>query len=666
VTGSTQVSEFGTPFPTTLGAFDTSPNGFYDVFVAKLNPAGSALAYSTFLGGGDYDEGFGIAVDASGAAYVTGRTINQTYPTTPGAFDTTFNGSADFDDAFVTKLSPDGSALVYSTFFGGTGVDFQGTGYDNGSSIAVDASGAAYIAGLTSSLDLPTTAGAYDTAVNGKFDAFVAKFEPSGAMLAYSTYLGGGEDDYATALAVDALGQAYVTGESASGDYPTTAGAVDTSLGGERDAVVTKLSAAGDALAYSTFLGGGGRDSGTGIAVDASSAYVTGYTGSLDYPVVNGVASAVRDKEDVFATKLSSSGAGLTYSAVVGGIAGEGRMGGADAIAVDSAGASYVTGSTELLNFSLGLGAARGGSGDLDAFVAKLSPDGSSLVYATFIGGGSEDRAFDVAVHTDGVASIVGRTRSRDFPTTLGAYATMPDFLNARAFAAKLSADGTELTYSTYVGGENSSGSSNYGIAVDAAGAAYVLADTSGGHPTTPGAYDTTANGDHDLSITKLNADGSALLYSTYLGGSNADYGSDIALDTSGAVYVTGYVGSTDYPTTPGAYDTTASTTYETVVTKLNPDGGSLGYSTYLGESGSDLGHGITVDSSGLAYVTGQTSSVDFPTTPGAFDTQLDSGDVFLTKVSADGASLVFSTLLGGGGNESGYGVAVDAGGVVT
>src|SRR5882762_8523809 len=239
-------------FPTTAGAFQTTFGGGtnFDTFVTKLNPTGSALVYSTYLGGSGSDAGRKIAVDAAGNAYVVGQTSSSNFPTTTGAFQTSFGGG--YSDAFLTKLNSTGSALVYSTYLGGTGED-------DGSGISVDADGNAYVAGFTASADFPATAGAFQTTFGGGYgDAFVAKLDPTGSALIYSTYLGGTDSDAAgnPGLAVDASGNAYVTGETASTDFPTTAGAFQTTLSGYQNAFVTKLDPSGSALVYSTYLGG--------------------------------------------------------------------------------------------------------------------------------------------------------------------------------------------------------------------------------------------------------------------------------------------------------------------------------------------------------------------------------------------------------------------------
>ncbi len=230
VTGYTNSSNF----PTTPGAFDPTYNGSSDAFVVKLNPSGSGLLYATFLGGSDGDYGEAIAVDGSGAAYVTGHTFSSNFPTTPGAFDTTHNGGE--EDAFVVRLSPSGSGLTYATFLGGSDWDY-------GEAIAVDGSGAAYVTGYTESSDFPTTPGAFDRTHNGYADAFVVMLNASGSSLTYATFLGGSSKDWSHAIAVDGSGAAYVTGYTESSDFPTTSGAFDTTYnGGSVDTFVVKFS----------------------------------------------------------------------------------------------------------------------------------------------------------------------------------------------------------------------------------------------------------------------------------------------------------------------------------------------------------------------------------------------------------------------------------------
>ena len=263
VTGSTTSTNFPTATP-----LQATNAGGDDAFVTKLNAAGTSLLYSTWLGGSSNDIGTSIAVDATGQTYVTGVTSSTNFPTT-SPFQATFAGS---QDAFVTKLSATGTSLLYSTYLGGSGSD-------NGTSIAVDATGQAYVTGMTDSTNFPT-ANPIQATFAGSEDAFVTKLNAAGASLLYSTYLGG---DQGFGIAVDTAGQAYVTGPT---DFPTATPLQATKAGG-RDAFVTKLNAAGASLLYSTYLGGNGFDEGRGIAVEATGqAYVTGRTGSTDFPTV--------------------------------------------------------------------------------------------------------------------------------------------------------------------------------------------------------------------------------------------------------------------------------------------------------------------------------------------------------------------------------------------
>jgi hypothetical protein len=333
--------------------------------VTKLNATGTALVYSTYIGGSGGEDGFGIAVDTSGNAYVTGRTFSTDYPVTPGAFQTTHGGGG-WTDVFVTKLNATGTALLYSTYIGGI--------YDDeGNGIAVDGSGNAYVTGRTSSTNYPVTPGAFQRTNGGWWDVFVTKLNATGTALVYSTYLGGSGWDHGTAIAVDGSGNAYVTGFTGSTDYDVTPGAFQTTNGGWRDVFVTKLNGAGTALVYSTYIGGIYDDEGNGIAVDGSgNAYVTGFTGSTDYDVTPGAFQTTKGGyEDVFVTKLNATGTALVYSTYIGGDAEDRGY----AIAVDGSGNAYVTGYTSSTNYPVTPGAfqtTNGGGGWADVFVTKV------------------------------------------------------------------------------------------------------------------------------------------------------------------------------------------------------------------------------------------------------------------------------------------------------
>jgi len=413
VTGITGSSDF----PTTAGSFQKSRVFDFDAFVAKLNAAGSALIYSTYLGGNGNDQSFGIAIDSSGNTYLTGSTSSTDFPTTSGAFQTTCgtdgncNGGA--ADAFITKLNATGSALVYSTYLGGPGVDF-------GNSIAVDSSTNAYVTGFASP-SFPTTPGAFLTSGPG---VYVAKLNPMGSALAYSTFLGPGTG---RGLALDSSDNAYVTGVTTSTAFPVVspfqAACVIDSFGRCQDAFVSKLNATGSALVYSTYLGGNHDDFGFAIAVDAAgNAYATGWTASTDFPVTPGAfQTSSRGDLDIYVTKFDPSGSALVYSTYLGGSQREQDP----SIALDLSGNAYVTGSTTSVDFPTAnpiqstCGSCLSGisSGLFDAFVTKLNATGSGLIYSTFIGGNNDDRGNSIAVDSSENAYVTGQALSLDFPT---------------------------------------------------------------------------------------------------------------------------------------------------------------------------------------------------------------------------------------------------------
>ena len=445
VVGTTQSPNF----PTTAGAFRRtgSASNSLDIFVSKLNPTGTALVYSTFIGGTNFDSGRAIAIDAAGNAYVTGQTKSSNFPTTAGAFDRTFNVDTcprcgiDQEDAFVLKLNAAGSGLVYSTFLGGFDLD-------DGLGIAVDTSGNAYVTGETGSVNFPTTPGAFRTTKIGAFDAFVTKLNAAGSALVYSTYLGGTAVDYGSRVAVDAAGNAYVMGPTSSADFPTTPGAFDTTANGAFDVFVTKLNSTGSALIYSTYLGGTDFDSGGGLAIDsAGNAYVSGGTGSFDFPTTPGAFDTLPggpNASDAFITKLNPTGSALVYSTVLGGTASEG----ANAIALDGSGNVWVTGGSSSADFPVIVGAVDSSfNGTADVFISELSANGSTLLYSTYLGGTQSEAGNDLALDSAGNVYVTGHTYSLDFPTTAGAFDTVfngdPSIFWGDGFVAKLGAVST-------------------------------------------------------------------------------------------------------------------------------------------------------------------------------------------------------------------------------
>jgi hypothetical protein len=434
VTGLT----FSPNFPTTAGSYDPTPNaGGQDAFVTKLDATGSMLVYSTYLGGSDFDQGSGIALDSATNAYVTGRTHSIDFPTTAGGFDRSFNGGG---DAFVTKLDPSGSMLVYSTYIGGS--DF-----DHGFGIGVDAADNASVTGQTLSLNFPTTPGSFDTSANGGGDAFVTKLDAAGAMLAYSTYLGGGSTDFGFAIAVDASGHAHITGRTESIDFPTTPASFDTTANGSADGFVTKVNPVGSApLLYSTYLGGSGFDQGFGLAIDTSgNAVVTGFTQSVNFPTTAGsFDTTFNGSSDAFVTKVDPIGsAPLLYSTYLGGSDGDFGLD----VTVDAMGNAHVTGQTSSVDFPTTADAVDTMlNGPTDAFVTKVNSAGSApLVSSTYLGGTAFDRGSGIAVDPSGNTYIAGLTSSADFPVTAGAYDTTYNG-NSDVFVTKIGFVGAPAT----------------------------------------------------------------------------------------------------------------------------------------------------------------------------------------------------------------------------
>ncbi len=425
-------------------------------------------------------------------------------------------------------------------------------------------------------------------------------------------------------------------------------------------------------LVYSTFLGGSLNNVGLGIAVDSSgSAYVTGQTESTDFPVTLGAFHRTLKSAggNAFVSKLTPSGTSLAYSTYLGG---SGAMGDeAIGIAVDSSGSAYVTGQTHSTDFPVTTGAFQRSlkSASGNAFVSKLTPTGTSLAYSTYLGGsstiGSGDAGFGIAVDGSGSAYVTGVTMSRDFPIK-GAFQTGLKASIGNAFVTKLTPTGMALVYSTYLGGTVQDFGT--GIAVDASGSAYLAGATLSRDFPTHNPFQLSRPGAEHAFVTKLTRTGAALMYSTYLGGTSKDASNGIALDASGSAYVTGFTTSSDFPTTPGAFQISLKSSQNAFVTKLTPTGTAPMYSTYLGGSGQDAGNAIAVDCLGAIYLTGNTTSSDFPVTVDAFQTSLKGGgnDVFVTRLrpfvtAPSAAELSYSTYLGGSRDNEGAAIAVDS-----
>jgi photosystem II stability/assembly factor-like uncharacterized protein len=736
---------YSTDFPT-AGALQPTAPSTPNAFVTKINASGTALIYSTYLGGSGDDYGYGIAVDASGNAYVIGTTYSDNFPTA-NPIQAHLNGLA--SDLFVTKLNPAGTALVYSTYLGGTS-------YEDGRSIAVDANGNAYIAGRTRSSDFPTLNPAQPVYGGYLYDAFAAKLNPAGSALIYSTYLGGGGEDVAYAITADAAGNAYVTGATASANFPV-ASPLQTAFHGKT-------------LFRSTDGGGNWRDLNTGlpthllvksIAIDSSSP-TTLYAATVNavFKTTNGGASwnpiyspganwVAIDPADSSKVYLASGGvqrstdggaswapgdfSQVTNTVAINPVTPATLYAGTNGGLYKSTngGASWVRAAYPLNQISIRAAAidptnpatvyfgtagnptpgvirtTDGGStwqnllpyyvsinsiaidptasstiyaGAANGFVYKTTDGGTS--WSVLGNGGAFDFLFAVAIDpltpatvyvatnrgvfkstdggahwasvNNGLTSLITQTLALDAAGTIYA-GTFPA---NDAFVTKFDSGGG-LIYSTYLGGDNSDG--GYGIAADSLGNAYVGGYTLSRNFPVANALKPSLNEDYDdLFIAKLNASGTGLVYSTYLGGSRDDVGLSLALDPMGNVFVSGYTFSADFPVTDPArvYADGA----DAFIAGLSATGGAITYATYLGGHtaqsgfGQEQGNGVAVDASGNVYAAGYTQAPDFPVTPGALQPAFHGyADAFVAKIafpctpSLSAASAVFGARGGGG-----------------
>ncbi len=432
-----------------------------DAFVAKFSPAG-ALLYLTYVGGTADESALGIAVDAAGNAYITGMTTSEDFPTVK-PLQARFggmggNGNVRSGDAFVAKLNPSGNQLIYSTFLGGS-MDEVGT------AIAIDATGAAYVTGTTASQNFPVTSNAYQRSMRGvggepirpgtnkpmwePGDAFVAKLDPTGSQLVFSTYLGGTKDEAAATIALDSSNNVYVGGCTISADFPATPGALQTRYGGsdgqnefmiKGDGFVTKLNPQGTGLVYSTYFGGSGDECVSALAVDKTgNLYMTGSTSSQNLPVTSGAFQKAYAgyfalpfqiehlHGDAFVAKLNAAGSALNYLSFLGGETNDAGT----AIAIDGSGNAYVTGFTDSLDFPTSgppLQARSAGDGGQepymmygDAFLTVVNPTGTAMLYSSYFGGRNDDAGLGVAVDANGVVYIAGNTLSLNLPVSTNA-----------------------------------------------------------------------------------------------------------------------------------------------------------------------------------------------------------------------------------------------------
>lgn len=484
----------------------------------------------------------------------------------------------EYDHSRILTIDP---VLEYSTYLGGSSDDWAGA-------VAVDDAGNAYLTGSTVSLNFPVTPGAVfqnHGACNGScYDAFVAKVSTTGNGLEYSTYLGGGGDDFGTGIVVDASGNAYVTGATNSSDFPTTGGALQRSCGGDcyyHDTFVTKLNSTGSALLYSTYLGGSGEDWSGSIALRKGNAYVSGFSDSTDFPVTAGA----------FQTKMQGQGS---------------------------------------------------------SFVVQLNANGTAENFGTFLGEVDlQDAGGPIAVDAAGNSYVAGNTLSVNFPQTTGAFHTaFLSGLSSNMYILKLNSTGSALSYSALIGG-----ASPAGIAIDNAGDTYVSAFAGTFSPVTPGAVDQSC--DNGVLLLKLNAKGSGLLTASHIC-PDRFWPAGLTLDSSQNFIFAGSTDSTALSTTVGSLSpakTNGCCFSDVVLGKVRADGSALMYLTYFGGNSGDNANALAQDSAGNVYVAGGTSSTNFPVRKAFQTTNAGGGDAFLSafalpvsNISVSPAIITFPT----------------------
>ncbi|MGH2698452.1 MAG: SBBP repeat-containing protein [Actinomycetota bacterium] len=468
-----------------------------------------------------------------------------------------------------------------------------------------------------------TESGPYDPAVA------LTTTEPE---LVFSSYLGGSDLDEGLGVAIDGDGNMYLTGSTKSVNFPASSGAVQETYAGSEDAFVAKVNA-DYTLAWATYLGGAGKEVPRSIDVDdAGNVYVTGSTASMDFPTTPNVyQEQSAGKQDIYLTKLTSSG-GLVFSTYLGGDRDEGRPN----VEVDSLGTIHLSGFTTSKDFPLVNALQPAPGGQHDSFVTRMEPDGTDLIFSTYLGGEKHDTPRCVATDADGNTYVHGWTMSTSFPTTAGAYQTTHGGGLTDVFVTKIDNQSPpQYAYSTYLGGSDEDWTYNGDcMDVDSSGSAYVTGYTvSLDWPTVNAFQGTYGGGAKDSYVAKLQSDGSGLVYSTYLGGEADDEGFAIAVDSSGYAHATGMTKSSAFPIVnaptqkPGGFDA--------YVTKFEPSGSGAAYSMFVGGKRADRGRGVAVDLAGNAYLVGSTGSANFPTINAFQATGSGKQEAFIAKIAS-------------------------------
>ncbi|MHA2285037.1 MAG: SBBP repeat-containing protein [Candidatus Thorarchaeota archaeon] len=645
-----------------VNAYSSSLSGMEDGFVFKVNGTGNGLLYSTYFGGSNDDGQRGLTVDHLGRAVIVGWTLSSNFPTL-NSYDGSINGGS---DSFVICFSPlddtdwDGLSDDQENTYGTNAMnnDTDSDGMLDGWEVFYglnasedDAADDLDLDGLTNLAEMlngtePDDPDSDDDNLDDALEILIHGTDPNDKDTdndgysdyievniygsdplnpdspfaskepIFSTYIGGTSADVGYEIKIDSEGFIFVAGYSYSSDFPVV-NAYDSTFNGNMDAFLLKFNETCTGLLYSTFFGGSSNDVAYGIEFDVDlNVYLTGYTASSNFPLVNAYQSSLGGNLDSYLIVLNKTGASLIYSSYLGGAADD--IGGP--LALDDQGYVYISGYTYSSNFPI-INAYDGTiGGSPDAYLTKIKPDGAAPNFSTYLGGSAWDQCVSIELDSDGTIVLAGRTDSSDFPIVNALYDTLSG--ESDLFVARFNPLGTDLQSSTFIGGSNEE--YMVGMKLDTDGNIIFSGTSESDDYPMLNAYDSTRNGGFDAFVTKLNNSCSALLYSTFVGGSNTDYSRGFGIDAWGNAYVTAETLSSNFPIL-NAYDNSPNGGYDTVVFKLNSTGNGLVYSTYFGGTSDDKPRGMTVDSYGKAYVSGYTYSMNLPMF-NAYDSTFDGG----------------------------------------
>lgn len=635
IVGSTYGDDF-----VQVNPYNSTHGGSKDAFVMRINSALDTIEFSTFLGGLSTDDGKDVGVDSSGNIYVAGDSSSSDFPLV--------REYQDYGESYLTKFAEDTTNPVITlndpeeglTIHPVMDIDLDVTddwfvdtvlyAWDDGNNVT-----------LSEPYDVPVPnektyvlhVYANDSAGNEVSETYT--FIRSTSWLMYSTFLGGSveamldtDNDRGTAIALDAEGNAYVAGNAKSLDFPTL-NPMNASNNGNYDIFLSKFSPDGTLL-YSTYIGGPLEDQVWDIEIDGSgNVYLCGYTrSSTGFPIINAQNDTFGGGlYDGYLMKVNSTGNGLIFSTFLGGNSYDSPR----ALELDAIGNIYVVGDTQSNDFPIVNAFSDTKGAGYDLFLSKYSPSGQDLLYSTFIGGDDMDIGIDIALDTDGYCYLIGYTHSTDYPT----YNAMNSTKNGvqDIIITKMKPGEPSLNYSTYFG--CSGNNQGRGIAVDAAGVAYIVGWASTSDYPLKNEIQ-IHQGNNDVVVTAINQTGTGVLFSTYLGTTSTDEGNDIAIGPDGHVYITGSAAGNGIPV-ENAYDSTYAGSNDVIVAKFNLAGDELEFCTYLGGTSSDYGWRIAVHTDGTMFITGGTSSSTYPTI-NAFQETYEStaGDAFVTRIGID------------------------------